>query len=844
MRAIYITKKYIYIFIPALITAGFLFISIYAGNAQNNTSTTENILKKIDETVLTDICEIICTESSTYIPDADQTITETSSNIILSELFPNPEDERDEFIELYNTGNKTINLLNWNISDKSKTYTIAKEDFATTTTFITPQSFFILPKSITKIALNNTGGETVTLGDQQNTIIDTTTYESSAPEGQSWAYDNTSWQWTTTVTEGSINKITKPQKEQTKGGAFTSPTSTSKNNKQFSYTPNPRDYSIIITELMPNPEGSDIEGEFIEIKNTGSNNIDIDGWIIGDSSERRYTIDSENLISTILKPNTYKTLYRSTTKIALNNSGGDSVKLFTPNNSLIDEITYTDDAQEKTSYARHTDNSWEWTAAPTPDAENIFTSNTVNNSSEISKIENEKIYKNNEEKNKPASEQTIVQNNNSIITPFIQIYFSEILPNPKGSDKEGEWIELFNPNNFSVDLSNWLLDDEENGSHAYKIQNGSTIYPKSYLIIERIKSKIALNNTKDSARLFDREKRLVHKISYEKAKEGQAFAYIINKGWQWTTVPTPDEPNELMIREDNYQADKFENNSHQILEAESSNNTIVPISELRDLSPGEKIKTTGVVTAAPGMFGKTTFYIQSDDNSAGIQIYNYRGNFPPISIGQNIMAIGTLSVSQGETRIKIKQSKDIEIINTTTPPKIEKIFTGEISEDYEGLLISTQGTITDRKGSYLYIDDGSGEIRAYIKKETGIKLPKITKLKTKIRITGIISETRSGYRLLPRSQNDIEITNLLTSKDYENPYVLGASYTPQRIQIPPNTAPIRTTITYLSLTAAAILLSILTLIIKYVWWPRYRSRKYSPFSSAHLIRDTKSYYHY
>ena len=47
---------------------------------------------------------------------------------------------------------------------------------------------------------------------------------------------------------------------------------------------------------------------------------------------------------------------------------------------------------------------------------------------------------------------------------------NEFLPNPEGSD-DGEFIEVFNLNDFSIDLSGFYIDDEDGGSKPFQISD-------------------------------------------------------------------------------------------------------------------------------------------------------------------------------------------------------------------------------------------------------------------------------------------------------------------------------------------------------------------------------------
>jgi hypothetical protein len=48
----------------------------------------------------------------------------------------------------------------------------------------------------------------------------------------------------------------------------------------------------------------------------------------------------------------------------------------------------------------------------------------------------------------------------------------------------GDWIELYNPNNTIIDVSNWVLKDSQD-DHIFSFPNGTIIRANSYLVLVR-----------------------------------------------------------------------------------------------------------------------------------------------------------------------------------------------------------------------------------------------------------------------------------------------------------------------------------------------------------------------
>lgn len=130
---------------------------------------------------------------------------------------------------------------------------------------------------------------------------------------------------------------------------------------------------------------------------------------------------------------------------------------------------------------------------------------------------------------------------------------TEILPNPKGTDTNNEFIEITNFSNESINLKGFSLDDGEKGSKPYKFTTDTIILPSSSKSFYNSITKIALNNTSDSARLFDQSGTLIDELKYEKTSENKSYSYteiLSEKGSRillLETDPTPNKQNKKTI---------------------------------------------------------------------------------------------------------------------------------------------------------------------------------------------------------------------------------------------------------------------------------------------------------
>lgn len=124
---------------------------------------------------------------------------------------------------------------------------------------------------------------------------------------------------------------------------------------------------IIVSEFMINPEGSDADGEWIEIYNAGSE-ANITGYVVADlvGSPKKYTFPK----GTMIKSKQYLAFYSGQTPISLNNDG-DAVEVRSPNGAVISTSSNSGKGPEGASFALN-GTKWAWTAKPTPGRANII----------------------------------------------------------------------------------------------------------------------------------------------------------------------------------------------------------------------------------------------------------------------------------------------------------------------------------------------------------------------------------------------------------------------------------------------------------------------------------------
>ena len=808
-------------------------------------------------------------QGSSLLPESPP-LSLSPGEIVINEFVSDPAGGQEEWIELFNKTNSFVNLDGWVIEEGSGAITNLSGEIGA--------GGFIIIENL-KGHLNNKG-DIIFLKNPNGQIIDQVCYgdwddgnlNDNAPkasdpnslarvkDGQDTDNDFEDFSITTAPTKGTANVIIYPGSKEdpeltdeesikrpdgltemgiiineilpTKGTANVIIYPGSKEDPELTDEESIKrpdgltEMGIIINEILPNPKGSDSKEEFIELKNIGEEDINLAGWQIGDESSRIYTVLSTNFTSTTISAKGFFVLPREKTKIALNNTGGDTVKLYWLNGELVDSVKYNVKAKEGQSYARCSlkssvchDDQWFWTITPTPGQENKIT--PPNNPPKAVIDVKEKAYVGEEiifdasdssdpdgdelkyfwdfgDKKKSGeispshayqkagsyevtltvkdrheiehqTNKTIVvsQSGHLIIHDSYFIILSEFIPNPKGSDLEGEWIEIYNQGSKAVDLSNWQLDDKEGGSRAYKIPEGTIIQADQYLFFKRSETKITLNNTYDSVRLIDSFGNIISQIDYNEPLEGASYARDKDGQWKWTFELTPGKENII----DTGNAKGVPGRAKQSLAGNTGNVkkfTETTLDKIHQFDLGDKIKVKGVVTVEPGILGSQIFYIIG---SPGIQIYSHKKDFPEIKIGDYLEIEGTISEARGERRIKLTSKESIKILDSKDPPLAEKIEINQLEKNQIGSLITIQGEIIEKKSNYFWLDDGSEEIKVCIKKSTEIETPDF-KVGDQIKVTGILSLSKGDFCLLPRYQSDLEVIRI---SDEESPSVTKLS---------------------------------------------------------------------
>ncbi|MDF2881093.1 MAG: cell wall binding protein [Clostridiaceae bacterium] len=214
--------------------------------------------------------------------------------------------------------------------------------------------------------------------------------------------------------------------------------------------------------------------------------------------------------------------------------------------------------------------------------------------------------------------------------------------------------------------------------------------------------------------------------------------------------------NSTQLQNSNY------NITMNILDSIKKQISITPINQVRSAEKGNVFCVEGTVTAgkipADNSFFDT-LYIQ--DETGGINLFPVSGT--DIRVGEKVKAIGTVDEYQGDRELRVME---YSVTDTAIKPLNPTTMTTRDSMDSKngGMLAEIEGIVTKMDSQNIYVDDGSGEARAFVDGYIGdgsgdpLKLGKWDsniQLGDKVNIAGLSSMDAMGPRLRVRNTAEI-----------------------------------------------------------------------------------------
>ncbi|OHA52810.1 MAG: hypothetical protein A3A97_00470 [Candidatus Terrybacteria bacterium RIFCSPLOWO2_01_FULL_40_23] len=338
--------------------------------------------------------------------------------------------------------------------------------------------------------------------------------------------------------------------------------------------------TIIISEIAWMGTSLDSQNEWVELYNPSSQDMNLDGWAFVGMDAASSVKISKTLSGTI-PANGFFLLERTDNETVPNVSvpqeqiysgslldAGENIELKNNTGQIIDSIyasTAGWPAGDKTSGSkkpmeRTTDGSWTTSATIDGTPQNTLASAPQPpppppteppppppqpdeppppSSTEI-----------------PSAPETTPDNTQTTQEPLpseqqeppakIEVYLSELIPNPLGADSDLEFIEIVNLGDSVIDLSGWTITDP---TKIFVVGTDTLLEPKKYLVFFAHETHINLNNDGDTIKFFDKNNALKDAIQYGKTKEGFSLVKI-DGSWLWTQEATPGEKNKLSASSD------------------------------------------------------------------------------------------------------------------------------------------------------------------------------------------------------------------------------------------------------------------------------------------------------
>jgi len=294
---------------------------------------------------------------------------------------------------------------------------------------------------------------------------------------------------------------------------------------------------IKLNEVLVEPDQS------VELLNTSTDEVDLSSWYIDDSGGTTYYTIPQN---TIIHPGSCLVF---SSNFNFNKTSADTVRIFDNTappvstlSALIDIFSYSKSPGDGISFIRSPDAHGEWTTA----SASLSFFNTI----EETCLYFQPITSS--PTPTPSPTPSIQNSNNS--TNIKNIYISEAMVAPDTGDNE--WVELYNDNNFEVNLIDWYIDDiAEGGSTQKKFSLSIPVY--GFAVVD-IKSSV-FNNSGDEVRLLNSFGDLTDSFTYDFSQKGKTFGKISFLSTEFCTQePSKNRFNNTCI--DNLDDESTQNN--------------------------------------------------------------------------------------------------------------------------------------------------------------------------------------------------------------------------------------------------------------------------------------------
>lgn len=669
----------------------------------------------------------------------------------INEFVVDPNEGENEWIELKNEHSETVDLAGWTIEDAVGKQTILEGT-------VEPGMYVLIESPLRKL---NNDADSVILKDTEGLVVDSVTYgtdEVPAPKDGSALARNQEgvFELTYQPTPGSQNLIDseKPEvveevteeelvieeivEEEVLEDAVEEevveevdlsqeePHAEEVVVKEFEeVVENSPSYEIRVSEFVVDPVGEELE--WIELYNGSSVEAVLTGWSIEDASGK-----STDLSEVVIQADSYTLIESPKGKL---NNDGDTIVLKDGNGMIVESVTYGTDSypvpKDGDALARNGE-VFEITQIPTPGNPNlIFVAleridqiepvEEVVATPPVSSTETEELVVEEE-----VFEETVIRKT----LRFVTLY-----PNTAGSDETEEYIEIQNTGSESIDLKDYAIED--GSTDRYTFLDSVLLVGGATMKLIRPQTKLTLNNTGDTLELIAPDAEVIDIVTYGNTAKGAIYRSVSGT-WTWEgAVTVSSKPNTTSFSS-----------------TTSNNQTVLSttVAQAKMEADGRQVKLSGVVTASPGVFGSQIFYLE--DETGGIQIYLYNGDFPDLATGDGVEVTGALSTSRGERRVKLTGATGVTLQRGASSQHVDTISLSNIDASFVGNLLSTTGQIQSKNSTKLTLESSGATLTIYLKNNPAID-PNLFERGDTLTITGVLTSYDGELRLRPRSVDDM-----------------------------------------------------------------------------------------
>ncbi len=246
----------------------------------------------------------------------------------------------------------------------------------------------------------------------------------------------------------------------------------------------------------------------------------------------------------------------------------------------------------------------------------------------------------------------------------------------------------------------------------------------------------------------------IHVYDYARYDQSHSRTHDGGGFWTYNYENTPGQPNHPRSSSPSGASPSGKSSGSQ----EPLEPWFTSIYETKRAKIGTWVKVHGQVTVPPPLFGRSVIYIQ--DETAGVQVYMYYGDYPELSEGDWVEITGYVTEYHGERELKISSRRDVRRLDSAPLIEPETVNISSLDDRVAGSLINLTGTVSGFARDTIYLREDEHELKVYFKKTTEVQKPWVEKGEN-WRVTGILSQyahTKDdvpAYRLLPRYESDV-----------------------------------------------------------------------------------------